>query len=287
MARSTVDGPAGAPVRLRGVTVRCWTHSAIVSPDAGTAVRPSASHHASNALRSGQREMAVDEVMAEAMEALWKQRKTLKTPERAMYRMAERMAWRRFPHDPREAPADLLETEKAMEDPIDALVDRILVEEELAKLPEKTRQYLYDHKALGKTAEKVAADYGVPKGTVTQNVRRSLEKCGRPSTACASSQPSRSSSGRSATGSSREHTARCLPAIRGSPAGSAIRTRTPRPSRACSTTWRPSSSTSCPTRHGSTLATATTPRSATSVRSCRSGAPAAGETGRTRPPRVR
>jgi DNA-directed RNA polymerase specialized sigma24 family protein len=127
-------------------------------------------------LPSSQREMAVDEVMAEAMEALWRQRETLETPERAMYAMAKRMAWRRFPLDPKETPTDLLETEEDAEDPIDALVDRILLEEELAKLPEKTRQYLYDHKALGETAESVAADYGVSKGTVTQSSRRGLDK---------------------------------------------------------------------------------------------------------------
>jgi hypothetical protein len=40
MARSMVDGPADALVRFRGVTVRCRTHTAIVSPVAGTAVRP-------------------------------------------------------------------------------------------------------------------------------------------------------------------------------------------------------------------------------------------------------
>lgn len=52
MARSMVDGPVGAPVRLRGVTVGCCTHSSIVSPDAGTAVRPSCAHQAANAARS-------------------------------------------------------------------------------------------------------------------------------------------------------------------------------------------------------------------------------------------
>ncbi|MEU7206118.1 sigma-70 family RNA polymerase sigma factor [Streptomyces sp. NPDC045470] len=126
-------------------------------------------------LPSSQREAAVDEVMAEAMEALWRQRETLKTPERAMYAMAKRMARRRFPLDPKEIPTDLLETEEDAQDPIDALVDRILLEEELDKLPEKTRQYLYDHKALGETAESVAADYGVSKGTVTQSARRGLD----------------------------------------------------------------------------------------------------------------
>ncbi|WP_445521375.1 RNA polymerase sigma factor [Streptomyces sp. NEAU-174] len=123
----------------------------------------------------GQREMAVDDVTAEVMEALWKQREKLMVPERAMYRMAKRMAWKRFPIDPKEVPADLLEAEEGAEDPIDALVDRILLEEEFAKLPEKTRHYLYEHQALGKTAEEVAASYGVAKGTVTQSARRGLE----------------------------------------------------------------------------------------------------------------
>ncbi|WP_327230662.1 sigma-70 family RNA polymerase sigma factor [Streptomyces murinus] len=127
-------------------------------------------------LSFGQREGAVDEILAEAMEALWKQRETLKKPERAMYRMVERMVWRRFPLDQKEAPAPLLGIEEITEDPIDALVDRILVEEELAKLPEKERRYLYEHKALGETAQHVAAYYGVSKGTVTQSVRRGLEK---------------------------------------------------------------------------------------------------------------
>ncbi|MEU7061785.1 hypothetical protein [Streptomyces sp. NPDC046197] len=49
MARSMVDGPAGRFVRGRGVTVRCRTHSAIVSPDTGTAVRPCSVHKAANA----------------------------------------------------------------------------------------------------------------------------------------------------------------------------------------------------------------------------------------------
>lgn len=48
------------------------------------------------------------------------------------------------------------------------------MEEELAKLPEKTRQHLYEHKALGKTAEEVAASYGVRKSTVTESARRGL-----------------------------------------------------------------------------------------------------------------
>ena len=69
----------------------------------------------------------------------------------------------------------------------------------------------------------------------------------------------------------------CSPGTASSPAASATPTRTRRRSRACSTTWRPSSSTSCRTRPGSTRATATTPRSAPSARTCRSGASAAGE----------
>ncbi|MGF0177258.1 RNA polymerase sigma factor [Streptomyces sp. Marseille-Q5077] len=124
---------------------------------------------------SGMREMAVDDVIAEAMQALWRQREKLKAPERAMYRMVKRMALRRFPLDPKEIPADLFEAEEAAEDPTDELVDRLLLEDELAKLPEKTRRYLYEHKALGKTAEEVAADHGVAKGTVTQSARRGLE----------------------------------------------------------------------------------------------------------------
>jgi DNA-directed RNA polymerase specialized sigma24 family protein len=118
--------------------------------------------------------MAVDDVTAEALEALWRQREKLRVPERAMYRMAQRMAWARFPSDPKETPADLLEGEEDTEDPINALVDRLLLEDELAKLPRKTRQYLWEHKGLGKTAEEVAADHGVSKGTVTQSARRGL-----------------------------------------------------------------------------------------------------------------
>lgn len=62
-------------------------------------------------------------------------------------------------------------------------------------------------------------------------------------------------------------------------AESAIRARTRRRSRACSTMWRPSSSTRCRTRPGSIRGTDTTPRSAPSGHICRSGASAAGDTG--------
>ncbi|GHB67431.1 hypothetical protein GCM10010331_64180 [Streptomyces xanthochromogenes] len=123
-----------------------------------------------------QRERAVDEVAAETMAVLWEKREKLKKPERAMYQVAKRTAWRRYPLERKETPADLAEIEEATEDPIDALVDRILLEEELAKLPEKERRYLYEHKALGETAQSVADDYGVAKGTVTQSTRRGLEK---------------------------------------------------------------------------------------------------------------
>ncbi|MFJ8787058.1 MULTISPECIES: RNA polymerase sigma factor [Streptomyces] len=127
-----------------------------------------------NHLPSGLRQTAADDVTAEALEALWKQREKLKVPERAMYRMAKRMAWRRFPLEPKETPAEPSEAEEAAEDLIDELVDLLILEEELAKLPEKTRQYLYEHKALGKTAEEVAASYGVRKSTVTESARRGL-----------------------------------------------------------------------------------------------------------------
>ncbi|MFJ2967598.1 RNA polymerase sigma factor [Streptomyces collinus] len=125
-------------------------------------------------LPPGLREAAADDVTAEALEALWKQREKLNTPERAMYRMAKRIAWRRFPLEPKEAPADPSETQEAVEDLTDELIDLLLLEEEFAKLPEKTQQYLYEHKALGKTAEEVAASYGVRKSTVTQSARRGL-----------------------------------------------------------------------------------------------------------------
>ncbi|WSQ15101.1 hypothetical protein OG604_49510 [Streptomyces sp. NBC_01231] len=91
-----------------------------------------------------------------------------------MYRMAKRMAWRRFPLEPKETPADPSETEEAAEDLTDELVDLLLLEEDLAQLPEKTRQYLYEHKALGRTADEVAASYGVCKSTVPESARRGL-----------------------------------------------------------------------------------------------------------------
>ncbi|MER5587206.1 hypothetical protein ABT090_36980 [Streptomyces asoensis] len=126
-------------------------------------------------LPRGLRASAADDVAADALEALCRRRERIAAPERAMYRVARRLAWGRFPLDPREAPAGLLETEEAAEDATDALVDRLVLEEEFAKLPQKTRRCLCEHKALGRTAEEAADDCGAAKGTVTQSARRGLE----------------------------------------------------------------------------------------------------------------
>jgi len=74
------------------------------------------------------------------------------------------------------------------------------LEEELAKLPEKTRQHLYEHKALGKTAEEVAASYGVRKSTVTESARRGLASLRPALTTSVTARPSRSWFVRSSTG---------------------------------------------------------------------------------------
>ncbi|MEV7676247.1 sigma-70 family RNA polymerase sigma factor [Streptomyces sp. NPDC088752] len=126
-------------------------------------------------LPGGAREMAVDDVTSEVMEVLWRRRDRIEVPERAMYRTAFLIAQRRFPLSTKEAPMEAADMQEDVEDPMDELIDLILLEEELKKLPPRTRQYLYDHKGLGESAEDVGRRHGVKKSTVTESTRRGLE----------------------------------------------------------------------------------------------------------------
>ncbi|MEF2530007.1 RNA polymerase sigma factor [Streptomyces sp. CS62] len=122
----------------------------------------------------GAREMAVDDVTSEVMEVLWRRRDRIEVPERAMYRTAFLIAQRRFPLSSKEAPIEAAAVEEGVEDPMDEVINLILLEEELKKLPPRTRQYLYDHKGLGEPAEEVATRHGVKKSTVTESTRRGI-----------------------------------------------------------------------------------------------------------------
>ncbi|KOU59204.1 hypothetical protein ADK90_28200 [Streptomyces sp. XY413] len=130
-------------------------------------------------LPGGAREMAVDDVSSEVMEVLWRRREDIVLPERAMYKTVVWITRRRFPMAPAEAPTDAVRVEEdaeedGAEDPMDEVLNRILLDEELKKLPPLTRQYLYEHKGMGESAEEVARRHGVKKSTVTESTRRGL-----------------------------------------------------------------------------------------------------------------
>ncbi|WP_331718494.1 RNA polymerase sigma factor [Streptomyces virginiae] len=177
-------GPVETPTGLYGDQDRwcraCWVYKAPFERFEllyGRRLRKytrSRLHH----LPGGAREMAVDDVSSEVMEVLWRSRDRIVLPERAMYRTALLIAKRRFPMSPKEAPIDACSAEDSIaedaEDPMDEVINLILLEEELKKLPPRTRQYLYDHKGLGESAEEVAARHGVKKSTVTESSRRGL-----------------------------------------------------------------------------------------------------------------
>ncbi|MFE6085997.1 RNA polymerase sigma factor [Streptomyces virginiae] len=127
-------------------------------------------------LPARRREVAADDVTSQVMLTLWEKQDQIRTPERAMYRVAEYTAMRLFPYKEREEASDLLEQEESAQDPTETLVDVLVLEEELAKLSEKERKYLVEHIGLGKTAEEVASSHGVAKGTVTVSAGRALKK---------------------------------------------------------------------------------------------------------------
>ncbi|MEU1407988.1 hypothetical protein ABZ471_37680 [Streptomyces sp. NPDC005728] len=119
-----------------------------------------------------QRTVATEDVVGETVEVLWRDRHKHLVPERVMYSIARCLVARRFP--PGKEPLALEEPPEETADPLEDVADLVTLEGEFAKLPEKTRRYLYEHKGLGKTAEEVAAEAGVAKGTVTVSVSRGL-----------------------------------------------------------------------------------------------------------------
>ncbi|WP_344005834.1 RNA polymerase sigma factor [Streptomyces thermocarboxydovorans] len=120
------------------------------------------------------RTVAAEDVVGETVELLWRDRHKHRVPERIMYLIARRLAARRFP--PEKEPLALGEQPEETTDPMEDAEDLVTLEEEFAKLPEKTRRYLYEHKGLDKTAEEVAAEAGVSKGTVTVSVSGGLRR---------------------------------------------------------------------------------------------------------------
>ncbi|TGZ12405.1 hypothetical protein DV517_75000 [Streptomyces sp. S816] len=168
------ESPTGLYAEADRWCSRCWTHRAEFERFHLLYSRR-LTRYVSRRLESlpyDRRTVTVEDVVGETVELLWRDRHKHRVPERVMYPIASSLAARRFP--PEKEPVALEEPPEETTDPMEGMEDLILLEEEFAKLPEKTRRYLYEHKGLGKTAEEVASDAGVSKSTVTVTVSRGL-----------------------------------------------------------------------------------------------------------------
>ncbi|WP_189820408.1 RNA polymerase sigma factor [Streptomyces olivaceoviridis] len=168
------ESPTGLYAEADRWCSRCWVHRAEFERF-HLLYSQRLTHYVFRRLRYlpyDRRRVAAEDVVGETVELLWRDRRKHRVPERVMYAIACRLAARRSPLE--KEPLALEEPPEETTDPMEDVEDLLTLEEEFAKLPEKTRRYLYEHKGLGKTAQEVASGAGVSKGAVTVSVSRGL-----------------------------------------------------------------------------------------------------------------